>query len=156
MLGLLFMTGVGRAGIYPGDYLCLLCAISFALQIVLLSKYLSLGEEPILLTLVQMGVVAVGAGFFSLFTNSSYHLNLPTIGVLVYTGLLATAFAYLIQSYAQTFIPASRAGLIFAMEPVLGLFFLSDPGGKDEGFCHNWRDINSQRDAGLQAGTLPE
>lgn len=123
LLGLLFMTGVGRAGIYPGDYLCLLCAISFALQIVLLSKYLSLGEEPILLTLVQMGVVAVGAGFFSLFTNSSYHLNLPTIGVLVYTGLLATAFAYLIQSYAQTFIPASRAGLIFAMEPVFGALF---------------------------------
>ena len=121
--GFIVHDRVGRARIYPGDYLCLLCAISFALQIVLLSKYLSLGEEPILLTLVQMGVVAVGAGFFSLFTNSSYHLNLPTIGVLVYTGLLATAFAYLIQSYAQTFIPASRAGLIFAMEPVFGALF---------------------------------
>lgn len=123
LLGLSFMTGIGNARIYPGDYLCLLSAISFALQIVLLSKYLSQGEDAILLTLLQMGVVAVGAGLFSLFTNSSYHLNLPTIGVIVYTGLLATAFAYLVQSYAQTYIPATRAALIFAMEPVFSLVF---------------------------------
>ena len=120
LIGLLFMTGIGGARIYPGDYLCLVSAVSFALPIVLLSKYLSQGEDAILLTLIQMGVVAGGAGLLSLFTNNSYQLNLPTIGVIAYTGLLATAFAYLIQSYAQIYIPATRAALIFAMEPVFG------------------------------------
>lgn len=120
--GLFLLTGTGGKAINYGDYLTLLCAVSFAMQIVLLSKYLK-GEDPAVLTLVQMGVVAGGAFLITLFTSSFRPITVETAGVVVYTGLLATAFAFFIQSYAQQFTPPTHAGLIFTMEPIFGALF---------------------------------
>lgn len=120
--GLFLLTGTGGKAINYGDYLTLLCAVSFAMQIVLLSKYLK-GEDPAVLTLVQMGVVAGGAFLITFFTSSFRPITVETAGVVVYTGLLATAFAFFIQSYAQQFIPPTHAGLIFTMEPIFGALF---------------------------------
>lgn len=120
--GLFLLTGTGGKAINYGDYLTLLCAVSFAMQIVLLSKYLK-GEDPAVLTLVQMGVVAGGAFLITLFTSSFRPITVETAGVVVYTGLLATAFAFFIQSYAQQFTSPTHAGLIFTMEPIFGALF---------------------------------
>lgn len=120
--GLFFLTEIGEKGISPGDFLTILCAISFAMQIVLLSKYVK-GEDPVALTLIQLGVVSLGAFIVSIFRSGFILVGIQAGGVIIYTGLMATALAYLIQSYAQQFTSPIHAGLIFTMEPVFAAFF---------------------------------
>lgn len=120
--GLYLLTGVSSAGVLPGDYLTLGAAFSFGMQIVLLSKYLK-KDSPVVLTLIQLGVVAFGALLVSLLRGGFGPLNLPTVGVIVYTGIMATAFAYLVQGHAQQFTPPTHAALIFTMEPVFAALF---------------------------------
>ncbi len=122
IIGLYFLTGVSKAGMVRGDYLTLLGAVSFGIQIVLLSKYLK-KDKPVILALIQLGVVAVGAVFISILRKGFHPLDLPTIGVIIYTGIMATAFAYLVQGYAQQFTSPTRAALIFTMEPVFAALF---------------------------------
>ncbi|ACL69352.1 DMT family transporter [Halothermothrix orenii] len=121
-IGLYLLTGAGKIAVNLGDYLTFFCAVSFALQIVLLSKYLP-GNKPVVLTLIQMAVVGGGSFLVSLFSNGITGVTGPALGVIIYTGLLATAMAYLIQSYAQQFTPPTHTGVIFTLEPVFGALF---------------------------------
>ncbi|MGD2250467.1 MAG: DMT family transporter [Candidatus Methanofastidiosia archaeon] len=98
-----------------GDFLVLLCAVSFAMHIVLVGKYAPV-HDPVLLTTVQIGMVAVLSGIFSI--NQESVLNTTVIQALIITALFATVFAFLIQNMAQKHTPPTRAAVIFAMEPV--------------------------------------
>jgi drug/metabolite transporter (DMT)-like permease len=98
-----------------GDFLVLLCAVSFAMHIILVGKYAPV-HDPVLLTTVQIGMVAVLSGIFSI--NQESVLNATVIHALIITALFATVFAFLIQNMAQEHTPPTRTAVIFAMEPV--------------------------------------
>lgn len=120
--GLFMLTNLGDKAINTGDYLTILCAVSFALQIVLLSRYIT-GENPVLLAVIQMLTVAGGAYILAVLNREISSIGMEALWVIVYTGIMATAFAYLIQSYAQQYTPPTHAALIFTLEPVMGAVF---------------------------------
>ena len=122
VVGLFLLTGSGENEIYYGDYLTLLCALSFAVQIVLLSKYLA-EHDPVILTVIQLAVVTVGSLLLTGLRGEFQPLNLQAVLVIVYTGLVATAFSLLIQSYAQQYTSSTHTALIFTLEPVFAAFF---------------------------------
>jgi drug/metabolite transporter (DMT)-like permease len=113
LVGTVLLTG-GPSGMGVGDLLVLLCAVLFALHIVLLSRW-SPGLPAAPLAMVQMGSCAV------IFTASgSWSLGPPTTGVwiaIVITGVFASALAFYIQTWAQAHIDASRTALILTTEP---------------------------------------
>ncbi|MBP7962196.1 MAG: DMT family transporter [Caldilineaceae bacterium] len=103
-----------------GDGLVFLCAISFAIQILLISHYAP-GMSALNLAVIQVLTTAVGTTILALI------FELPTglppiqgnvIFAAVFTGLLATTFAFSIQSWAQRFTSATHTVLIFSLEPV--------------------------------------
>jgi drug/metabolite transporter (DMT)-like permease len=98
-----------------GDFLMLLCAFSFALHIVLVGKYAPL-YDPVLLTTVQIGVVAVLSFLLSL--NQEPVFTTMVWKTVIVTSLFATVLAFLIQNLAQQHTPPTRTAVIFAMEPV--------------------------------------
>ena len=116
------MTDVASLNI--GDALVFVCAIGFALQILLTGKYTNL-YPTLLLTVVQIATVAILSAISAfLFEDYQQAFN-PTIlfrsdviMALIITALFATAFAYLIQTNFQKHTTATRVALIFAMEPV--------------------------------------
>lgn len=127
-LGSLSLTSDLRVA--PGDLLVLLCAFSFAGHI-LLTGHFAPRHDPLLLTLGQVATVALLSGAAALL------FDLPAVGwralaagldervlfAAAFTGLLATAGAFGIQTVAQRFTSATHAALIFAAEPVFaGLF----------------------------------
>lgn len=128
-LFLLSLTG-GVHQLVVGDAFVLVCAIFFGLHIVLTDRFVKhAGVTVGVLTLVQLGVVSLlSLGFsvalggrltaqFALLANPQVY-----VGVLI-CGVLATAYAYLVQTGMQRRVSPTQVALIFIMEPVFaGLF----------------------------------
>ena len=117
LAGLAFLTG-GPSGMGIGDALVLLCAVLFALHIVLLGRW-SPGQPAAPLAMVQMGTSAL---IFSV--GGTWQLHPPSGSVwfaIVITGVFASAFGFYIQTWSQGFISANRTALILATEPAWAL-----------------------------------
>ena len=121
-LGLALLFGIA-AGSPTGDVLVLGGALAYALQIVLLERYAP-DYDPVAFTLVEMLAACVG---FTAIALARGDLSVPhgwTVwGALLVTGVFASAFAFLVQTWAQRRLSATRTALVFAAEPVFaGLF----------------------------------
>ena len=118
LVGIALLTGSGFSLPKVGDLLVIGCALAFALHIVLLGRWAP-GLPPAPLALVQMLVAAV---LFSAGSVASFSRPSPSVWfALVVTGVFASAVGFLIQTWAQTKISASRTALILATEPAWAL-----------------------------------
>lgn len=118
VIGLYLISGAGTSIKY-GDFLTLLCAISFAFQIVLVHKF---GEKDYLsLTFWQLLWNFIFSSLFTLaFEEQVFPKEpLPWVGVL-YTAVFATVIAFTVQLKYQRYTKAQRAALIYSSEPVFG------------------------------------
>jgi drug/metabolite transporter (DMT)-like permease len=122
--GLVLLTtppGSGSAilsGIGLGEWLCLGCAVAFALHLLTLSRAARVVSARKLGTL-QVGFAAL-LMLVTLPLGGQLHFHSSTIlwVALLVTALFATAAAFTIQSWAQQHLPASHTALIFTLEPV--------------------------------------
>ncbi len=128
-LALLSLSGVNLSqGINPGDVLVLFGAISFAGHIVTTGRFAH-RMNPIILTLAQLLTVALLAGLISRVFEPPVPLfpRGQPLFAAAFTGVLATAVAFGVQTMAQRFTTATHTALIFATEPIfaaLGSFVL--------------------------------
>lgn len=121
-LGTALLTGAAPTGLHAGDLFVLAGSLGFALHITLLSRYAAAG--PLLLAAWQMTAAAILLSAGAVATGSTV-LPVPrsVLPALAITGILASALAFWVQTYAQQRLPASRAALILTMEPVFTVFF---------------------------------
>ena len=118
-LGLLSLHGWS---IGVGELLTLACALFFAIHIVGLGEW-SAHYDPYSFALIQIGVVAV----ITLVASAPGGFTLPpdasVWGAVAVTAVLATAAGFLVQTWAQSLVPPTRAAVVMTMEPVFaGLF----------------------------------
>ena len=119
-LGMALMTlPAGKFEMSRGDFLSFLCAVTFALHIVVISHYSPLiGFQT--LAVIQVATAAtLGIVSFPFFEPLRFHLSGTVAAAVLVTGLLATALAFTTMAWAQQFTSATRAALIFALEPVI-------------------------------------
>lgn len=124
-IGLYLMTIVDSASFQLGDLLILLCAICFAMQIIMTAKY-SRDLDALALTIVQLGTVSILSFLSAIyFGEDIWKIFEPTVMLqsdvwiaLFVTSVFATAFAFLGQTYLQAYVSPTRVSLIFATEPV--------------------------------------
>jgi drug/metabolite transporter (DMT)-like permease len=116
-VGLAMLSGI-EAGSAAGDALVLGGAAAYALQIVLLERYAA-DYDPVAFTLAEMIAACLG---FTVIAVARSELTVPhgwTVwGALLVTGIFASAFAFLVQTWAQRELSATRVALVFALEPV--------------------------------------
>jgi drug/metabolite transporter (DMT)-like permease len=124
-LGLALLSLTANLSIQLGDVLVLACAFSFAAHILLLGHFAP-RHNPILLTLGQVIAVALLSGVAALIFDNPPPLTKQVLFAAAFTGILATAVAFGIQTVAQRFTTSTHTALIFAAEPVFaGLFSLA-------------------------------
>lgn len=103
-----------------GDLLSIGCAFAFAFQIVAVGIYSRRGAfEP-----VAFGQIAAAGALSGICLPFEPPHATWTHGVLIailVTGVLATAVAFALQTWAQQRTTATRAALLFALEPVFAL-----------------------------------
>jgi drug/metabolite transporter (DMT)-like permease len=120
--GLAMLSGV-HVGSTAGDLLVLASTSAQALQIVMVERYAN-RYDAIALTFVEMATCCLG---FLVIALALGDLAVPygwTVwGALLVTGVFASAFAYLIQIWAQRRLSAARIALVFALETVWAGFF---------------------------------
>ncbi len=126
-LALLSFNGV-QFGV--GEFLVLISALLFAFHIVGLGEW-SKGLDTYALTVIQLGTCAV-VTFLASF-KSGFKAP-PDSGVwwsIIYTAIFATALAFIVQTWAQSFIAPSTVGVILAAEVVFaaafGIWLLNEP-----------------------------
>ena len=120
--GLALLAGV-HAGSPSGDLLVLASTAAQALQIVAVGR-VAARYDPVALTFVEMATASAG---FLVAALAAGDLGTPrgwTVwGALLVTGLFASAFAFLVQVWAQRRISATQIALVFSLETVFaGLF----------------------------------
>ena len=118
LFGLYLISGA-RLDFNYGDLLTVLCALSFAFQIVLIQKfgekdYLSLAFWQIFWNFILSLAFALIFEPFILPKNP-----LPWLGIL-YTSIFATVIAFTLQVKHQRNTKAHKAALIYSAEPIFG------------------------------------
>lgn len=109
--------------IAPGDLISLGCALAFGFQIVLVARFAP-SVHPGMLTTIQILVVALVSALVQLWLTPADLVITPAAWPgIAYLALAATALTFLIQSQAQRYTTATRAALIFTLEPVFGYVF---------------------------------
>jgi drug/metabolite transporter (DMT)-like permease len=119
----LALLGGAPSGSVEGNVLVLVSTAAMALQIVVLERYAT-RFDAFALTLVEMltmcmafTAVAVALGDLSLPRGSTVW------GALLVTGLFASAFAFLVQVWAQRAVSATRIAIVFSLETVFAGVF---------------------------------
>jgi drug/metabolite transporter (DMT)-like permease len=125
LIGLFLMTVPGGAGgladfanVNLGDLLTIGCAICFTFHVIFVGRasqrfpfeqvaFLQVGTAAILMTLST-----------PLLERPYFHPTPTVIAAVLITGILCTAVAFSVQSWAQQFTPATHTALIFTTEPV--------------------------------------
>jgi drug/metabolite transporter (DMT)-like permease len=114
-------TGSGAtqlSGINFGDLLTLACAVAFALHCIALAHTSSRIDLPQLATL-QIGFAALYMVITLPLGGHLYlHITTRLVIALLIAGILATAAAFTIQSWAQQHLPPTHTALILTLEPV--------------------------------------
>ncbi len=119
-----------------GDVLVLIGAFFNAIQIVLLEKYTN-KVDTMLFVLTQMWMIAafnIGTSF--LIQEPMGWVSMPASDMAatwfnwIYLGIVASTVTLLIQTWAQKSIDATRAALLYSLEPVFAIFFGVTFGGE--------------------------
>jgi len=123
LFGIGILSLQGGFEMSSGDILTVLSGVPCAVNIVI-SSIVCQNKNPLLLTTIELGVVAVLAWIFVIFTDtfpSRFPVN--TVGGIVYLGLVATALCLFLQSYGLKYAEASIGGMLLSLESVFGVVF---------------------------------
>ena len=118
-LACLSLTGF-RMGL--GEFLVVVSAGFYAGHIVGLSEW-SKGADTYALTVLQLGTVGIICFIASL--KNGFHFP-PDRGVwiaVIYTAIFASAFAFIVQTWVQSFMSATSTGIILTMEYIFAALF---------------------------------
>lgn len=118
--GTWFLSGGSFSGFGRGDFLVLLCAIVFALQITLVGRIMRAAPAgPLRLCVLQYAAtfLTVGGAAFIFETPSMEGLH-AALWPILYAGLISGGIAFTVQVIAQKYTPSSDAGIILSAEAV--------------------------------------
>jgi drug/metabolite transporter (DMT)-like permease len=121
-LGLALLSLTADLTVQTGDLLVMCCAVAYAAHILLLGHFAP-RHNALQLALGQIATVAVLSLAAALIFDPRAAVTQQVLFAAVFTGVLATAVAFFVQTVAQRFTTSTHTALIFAAEPVFaGLF----------------------------------
>ena len=125
-LGLLSIRGFS-VGI--GEMFVLASAVLFAAHIIALSKWSS-GRDVYAMTVIQLTMCAILAGLASAVEGYSLPPDRGVWSVVIFTAVFATALAFIVQTWSQAHMSATKVAVILTMEVVFAALFAIVFGGE--------------------------
>lgn len=124
-----FMATVGLAllslkgwSIGFGELMVFFSAVAFAAHITALSKW-SAGRDAYAMTITQLSMCAAMTGVASAFEGYSAPPDSGVWAVVIFTAVFATAIAFIVQTWSQAHMSATKVAVILTMEVVFAAFF---------------------------------
>ncbi|MDY6147300.1 MAG: DMT family transporter [Peptoniphilaceae bacterium] len=110
-------------GLNIGDVLTLICAVFYALQIVVMDRYAAESDFRVIL-MMELGVTGCFAILLSIFTETQPMLwDSSIILPALFLGLGGTSLTYLILSWAQRYIPPTETSILISTDSFFGILF---------------------------------
>ncbi|MFM8446531.1 MAG: DMT family transporter [Actinomycetota bacterium] len=118
----LAVLSVSGWSIGTGEFFVLISALLFAVHILLLSQW-SKKFDAYALTFVQLATCALVSGIPASINGFSAPPDFQVWSVVIFTAVFATFFAFVIQTWAQARISATKVAVILTMEVVFAALF---------------------------------
>ena len=119
-------TGEGLFGIGVGELFVLLCAAAFAIQIMIVGRFIR-ACNPLRFSFVQVAVAGLVALPFVFLPGETARLNAAGIArglpSGLFLGIVSSGLAYLLQNRGQVRMSAPLASIILSMEGVFAALF---------------------------------
>lgn len=113
----------GLDGATIGDWLTLLCAFGFALQIVAVNHYVD-DDNDLLLSVAQFLITGVTSFVVTfLFENYTWEGFVACLPVLIYMALVPTGLGYTFQIVGQKYTDSTTAAFLMSLESVFAVIF---------------------------------
>ncbi|MDD2310377.1 MAG: DMT family transporter [Desulfuromonadaceae bacterium] len=121
--GLLLLCGNGSWELNRGDLLAAVCAVCVSLHLICTGEFVR-RSDFYWLTVVQLGVVALLSYTGALIRGKEVMVWYPHLAVpLLVCSIIATVFAFLVQTSMQRYISHTNTALIFCTEPVFAALY---------------------------------
>lgn len=103
-----------------GDLLCIMCALAYAVDLLLTEKAVGKEEvDPYQLGVFQLGVTGVLNLILSFIVEEpAFPQTAEVWGSVIFLAVFCTGVAFVLQPIAQQYTTASHVSVIFALEPV--------------------------------------
>lgn len=122
--GIWLLSGGGISQLSSGDWLTILCAAIWAVQVILITGYASSTGRPIALAVTQFAVCAllglVSASLFETIDMAAIRQALPEI---LYSGVFSGGIAFTLQAVGQRYTSSSQAAIFLSSEAVFAAIF---------------------------------
>jgi len=138
--GMVLLLLEGESSVIIGDLLVLLCAVLYALFIVLNDKYVRI-VDVYLYSMVQLIVISVLSFGGSFLLNETYDLMNVSLSfwlIFIYMGLAVTAGTFFFQNWSQQHQGPTQTAIIFTLEPVFAVIFASFVFGNETMTPYGW------------------
>lgn len=123
LVGMYFLTLPESQKFNAGDFLTLLCVGAFALQIIYVEIYNKKFDTAQLLYVQLLTTCVLSIPSLLLFDKFQFDLGSSLILTLLITSVLATSLVFYLQNKYQQYTTATKAAIIYALEPVFASFF---------------------------------
>lgn len=131
-IGCVSFSNGGAFAVGIGQILTVVCAVFYALQIIIVDEFVK-EEGPACLLFLQLAVVgvvcAVGSCIFE-FGRTEISMTADALCRLIYLTLIGTLGAQACQMIGQKYVSASHTSILLSFESVFGLLFSVLAGGE--------------------------
>lgn len=121
LVGVAAMSGAATSVLAPttADALSLASAVAIAVEVVLIGRFVA-KADPMRLAIVTVAVTAVLAAMLAVATGEPMPRPSPSLAWIVVGFGAASAYIQAAMSWGQRHVDASRAAVIYSLEPVFG------------------------------------
>jgi drug/metabolite transporter (DMT)-like permease len=123
LVGIGMLTLNTQLKVSRGDLLCILCAVLYAIHVVVTGVFTK-EVDSISLGILQLGFVGI---FSIIFSGLTEEVKVPNSWfswlVVLALSILCTAVGYIVQTHIQQYTSATHTGLILSLEPVFSAIF---------------------------------
>jgi drug/metabolite transporter (DMT)-like permease len=124
LAGIWLLSGGSVGAFRTGDWLTILCALIWALQVIYTGRYAAESGRPVTLAVTQFAVCGVVALVFAFFIEPigwpAIRAALPEI---LYAGVIAGGIAFTLQAVGQRYTTAPQAAIFLSTEAVFAALF---------------------------------
>jgi len=124
LLGIYLLSGGDYSKLKTGDLLTILCALFWAIQVLLIGQFSRETGRPYTLSAVQYSVCAIlGLMVAVSFESFAWDAIRASLKEILYAGVFSSALAFTLQAVAQRYTTGPQAAIFLSSEALFAALF---------------------------------
>jgi len=124
LLGIFLLSGGTAGSLQTGDWLTIICALCWAIQMIFIGRYAARSGRPVTLAVCQFAVCgAIGLAVALSVETFDWTAIRSTLPEILYAGVFSGGLAFTLQVVGQRYTTASQAAIFLSSEAVFAALF---------------------------------